>query len=522
LANLDLNALIFGGQHTPAQLLCLEKNVDKENVDSASSFCPDIGRNRSAERCRILLKGLALLDFRPVFGSQSRLRAMPLFKYRFLYRFLFLTAYCAAVLWLSGCGGGSSTQPRRITDPAPPPVAEGEVSDTAASIIPTLEERVRENPEDFVAYNKLSGYYLQRMRETGDAKYLDLATRAAQASIKILPAENNAGALSARAQVEFAAHDFTGARDHAIQLVRMDPRKSQSYLILVDSLIELGDYAQATEVFRQIQQLGGGGIGGETRLARFDMLRGKTDNARSRLENVLASTLQQVPRERETVAWCRWQLGELAFSLGKYEDAERRHREALMDFPDYYRAIAGLAHALAARGDMTSATTEAERAVRVLPDPTFVAMLGDIYRASEREKEAQAQYALVEQIARLNDSSGTLYNRQLALFYADHEIKTEQAYKLASKEYEVRRDIYGADAVAWTALKAGRVPEAQKTIREALRLGTQDARLFYHAGMIARAAGDTAGARDYLKRALDLSPQFDPVQAPLARKALQD
>ncbi|MFN2514484.1 MAG: hypothetical protein ABR568_24115, partial [Pyrinomonadaceae bacterium] len=80
----------------------------------------------------------------------------------------------------------------------------------------------------------------------------------------------------------------------------------------------------------------------------------------------------------------------------------------------------------------------------------------DLYRASGREGEAQAQYALVEQIARLNDSSGVLYNRQLALFYADHEMKAEQGYKLASKEYEVRRDIYGADAVAWTALKAGR------------------------------------------------------------------
>lgn len=440
----------------------------------------------------------------------------------FTNRFAFLLLACVATLWLSGCGGGPRTETPRTADAAAPPVAEVEAANSAASIILTLEERVRDNPEDFIAYNKLSGYYLQRMRETGDAKYLDLASRAAQASIKILPAESNAGALSALAQVEFAAHDFTAARDHAIQLVRSDPRKSQSYLILGDALIELGDYAQATEVFGQIQQVGGGGIGGETRLARFDMLRGKTDKARYRLENVLALALQEVPRERETIAWCRWQLGELAFSLGNYENAERRYREALTDFPDYYRAVAGLARAHAARGDLTSATTEAERAVRVLPDPSFVAALGDVYRASGREREAQAQYALVEQIARLNDSSGPLYNRQLALFYADHEMKAEQAYKLASKEYEVRRDIYGADAVAWTALKAGRVPEAQKTIREALRLGTQDARLFYHAGMIARAAGNSDEARHYLKLALDLSPQFDPVQAPLARKALQD
>ena len=290
------------------------------------------------------------------------------------YRVPVLIVYCVAALWLNGCGGASSSKARGSPS-TPRTVADAEVSDTAASIIRTLEERVLENPEDFIAFNKLSGYYLQRMRETGDAKYLDLASRAAQASIKILPAEINSGALTALAQVEFAAHDFTAARDHAIQLVKSDPRKSQPYLILADALLELGDYDQATEVFRQIQQLGGGGIGGETRLARFDMLRGKTDNARHRLENVLALALQEVPRERETIAWCRWQLGELAFSLGKYEDAERRYREALTDIPDYYRAVAGLARALAARGDLTAATTEAERSVRVLPDPSFVACL---------------------------------------------------------------------------------------------------------------------------------------------------
>ena len=74
--------------------------------------------------------------------------------------------------------------------------------------------------------------------------------------------------------------------------------------------------------------------------------------------------------------------------------------------------------------------------------------------------------------------------------------------------------------MAWTALKAGKIAEAQRAIKEALRLGTKDARLFYHAGMIARAAGDQSGAAEYLKRVLALNPQFDPMQAAIARKIL--
>ena len=40
----------------------------------------------------------------------------------------------------------------------------------------------------------------------------------------------------------------------------------------------------------------------------------------------------------------------------------------------------------------------------------------------------------------------------------------------------------------------------------ALRLGTQDALFFFHAGMIERALGSAESARRYLERALAVSP----------------
>ena len=210
----------------------------------------------------------------------------------------------------------------------------------------------------------------------------------------------------------------------------------------------------------------------------------------------------------------------MAFAVGDYETGEQHYRDALVTFPDYFNALASLARVRAARGDLQGAIEHYERVVSHLPDPSFAAALGDLYKLAGREKDAAAQYALVEQIGRLSAAGGALYNRQLALFYVDHDMKAEEAYASAAKEYEMRRDIYGADALAWTALKAGKLSEAQAAIKEALRLGTRDAKLFYHAGMIARAAGDEVAARDYLRRALALNPQFDPLQAVTARKTL--
>jgi len=76
--------------------------------------------------------------------------------------------------------------------------------------------------------------------------------------------------------------------------------------------------------------------------------------------------------------------------------------------------------------------------------------------------------------------------------------------------------------LAWAALKAGKIDEARQAVKDALRLGTQDAKLFYHAGMVARSAGDIAAAQDYLRLALKLSPRFDPRQSQVAKQALAE
>jgi tetratricopeptide (TPR) repeat protein len=229
-----------------------------------------------------------------------------------------------------------------------------------------------------------------------------------------------------------------------------------------------------------------------------------------------------VPPARETIAWCRWQLGDTAFNIGAYETAEKHYRESLVTFPDYYRALGGLARVRAARGALDEAIELYQRAIKIVPEPIFIAALGDLQKLAGRTPEAAAQYALVAQMAQLSATGGALHDRQLALFYADHDLKTAEAYQIAQREYAARQDIYGADALAWTALKAGKLAEAQQAIKEALRLGTQDAKLFYHAGMIARAAGDKAAARAHLQRAVQLNPQFDPLQAPLAQQALAE
>lgn len=430
---------------------------------------------------------------------------------------LLLVTFCA-----QGCGAGFSSATSNESPPAPLPAAAPlpNETDARAQALRWLEARVKGDPDDIVAQNKLGGYYLEQMRETGNLTFLELAVRAAQASLKSVPAELNRGGLSLLAQTEFASHNFAATRDHAQQLMQLDGGKSYPYQLLGDAQLELGDYEAATASFQKLAQLAPNDFATETRLARLAALRGDHARERGHYENALRAALSAVPPARETVAWCRWQLGETAFNTGDYATAEQHYRAALVTFPDYYRALGGLARTRAARGDLNEAIALYQQTTQRLPDPVFVAALGDLYQLTGRAKEADAQYELCEQMARLGTAGGQLYNRQLALFYADHDLKAAEAYQLAQREYAARHDIYGADALAWTALKADKLNEAQKASKEALRLGTQDAKLFYHAGLIARAAGNQAAARDYLQRALKLNPQFDPLQARHAAEAL--
>ncbi|MFN2476501.1 MAG: tetratricopeptide repeat protein [Chthoniobacterales bacterium] len=406
-------------------------------------------------------------------------------------------------------------------DTAATPVSSNDAATEAA--IRFYTARVQRDAEDTRSQNALAELYLQRVRETGNEDYLPLALNAARASLAAVEAERNIGGLTGLAHAEFANHDFAAARDHAMQLTPLQPDRGEPYAILADARIELGDYGGANEALQRLQELDANNAGTETRLARFAVLHGDADAAQQHLHKALAllQSLQQPPAE--TIAWCHWQLGEVTFSMGDAKNAESHYRDALAIVPDYFRALLSLGRLSAARGDLQVAIEYYERAVRIIPAVDSMAALGDLYHLAGRERDAAARYELVEQLGEHSRVvHGSPYNRNIALFYADHGVKPEEAYALARGEYDAgRHDIYGADALAWTALKSGRIAEAQAAIKEALKLGTLDARLLYHAGMIAHAAGDQAAAIKYLQRALALNPGFDPLQTKVVRETLR-
>ena len=112
-------------------------------------------------------------------------------------------------------------------------------------------------------------------------------------------------------------------------------------------------------------------------------------------------------------------------------------------------------------------------------------------------------------------------SQQVGRTVAGAVVEGRAAMREREDELLSRRDVYTYDVLSWALLKADRLEEALEASCEALRLGTRDPRLLYHAGMVARALGERVRAAELLCDALALNPSFDVLQAPIARRLLE-
>jgi tetratricopeptide (TPR) repeat protein len=377
---------------------------------------------------------------------------------------------------------------------------------------------LQHNPGDAKTYYRLGDAYIQQARERGDVTYFTLAEQALRKALDIAP--HQSGAVRHLAYVLYSRHAFQEAAVHAAKAVALDPADSHAYGILGDAYQEVGKYEQAREAYQQMIALQGD-LYAYSRLSGLKSLRGDPQGAIADLERAIREGVAS-GRPREAIAWAQWQLGSEYFAIGDLQAAEAQYRDALHTYPNYYRALAGLGQVRAAQKRYPEAVDCYQQALAVIPLPEYAAALGDVYLQSGRPEEATKQYALVEYIGQLNTLNQVLYNRELASFYADHDVKLEKALELARKELEVRQDIYAYDVLAWALYKNGHTQEALAPMTEALKLGTKDARLFFHAAMIYHRLGETDRARAYLQRALSTNPYFHIRYAEVAERTLAE
>jgi tetratricopeptide (TPR) repeat protein len=144
-------------------------------------------------------------------------------------------------------------------------------------------------------------------------------------------------------------------------------------------------------------------------------------------------------------------------------------------------------------------TTEAiealKRAAVLNPLPEYQWTLSEALRAADLIEEAQAVEAQLKRRAAADDP------RTFSLYVATRGEDVPTALRLATRELETRADVFTLDALAWAWMANGNAEQAWIFAQRAVAEGTQDVRLFLHAGVIASAAGQSEKAAAYLAKA---------------------
>ena len=377
------------------------------------------------------------------------------------------------------------------------------------------QARVKRDPRSARDFTQLAGLYLQRARETADNEDLVRAERSARHSLELRRGRNDA-AFGVLASSLMAQHRFAEALDVGRELLALDSTSVAARGLVAETELELGRYDEAGRLFGQLATYQGD-IGVAPRLARWDELHGRPQEARRLLRLARDEAGRRHAMPKEQIAWFHLRLGDLALRTGHLDEAERELDSGLRIAPDDYRLLGTLARVYAVRHDWRRAAEDGELSVARALDPATLGLLHDTYVALGDSATAEEYYHAMA-LAVLRQPGP--YHRAWSLFLLDHDREVPRVLAKVEEELATRRDIYGYDLLAWALHKSGRDAEARAPMQRALALGTRDAMLHYHAGMIARALGDSATARAQLQVALAINPYWHPSQPAAARAVL--
>jgi tetratricopeptide (TPR) repeat protein len=413
-----------------------------------------------------------------------------------------------------------------VIAPVPSSLLAPEPTETARLLERAQTVAVR-NTKDAAAYAGLGAAYFQRARETGDVSDYQHAEESLTKSLDLVSVDfSSETAFETMAEVCMGEHRFTDALAYAHKALSLGTGDVSPFAIVGDAYADMGEYDKAAEAYgrltpRDMTLSPRAAYARDSRLAYLKFISGDTAEAiRLMHASMLEGVEAQLPKEN--LAWLYYELGEFESQGGDAFSANAAYLEALNTHPGDYRALAGLAKLRAGLGRYAEATVLYQKAIAVVPMPIFIAELGDLYAKTGDAHNAQKQFALVEYIGMLGHINQVLHNRDLAQFYADHDVKLTEALDLAQKELEVRHDVYTWDALAWALLKNGKLTDAADASAKALKFGTKDSMLLFHAGMIAAALGQREQAQSRLKQALEINPHFHPMYASVAQNKVTE
>ncbi len=400
------------------------------------------------------------------------------------------------VVFFTPTSSGSDTEASaRVVSPTEAPSAA----------VTALEARVKDVPTDVRALQALGVAYIRKATQVADPAFYDLAQRAFDRADAVTPDldDTNLG----RGLLALSRHEFSTALDLGVRVHARNPDNPDALAVTVDAQVELGHYDDASATLQELFDRHPG-LPAYARLSYVRELHGDSVGAR-RAMRAADTAANGIAFDRATVAAL---LGDLELSRGNFGAAHGEYEKALRLAPELVLAEIGEARVDIARGRRVDAIARLRTLTRRLPVTSAVALLGDLQEQAGQRVAASRSFDLVRTIGTLQQSSGQVTDLEMAIFEADHAddaVSAARAVELARRAYDARPDnVFVNDALGWSLYRSGDLAGALPHVDHALRLGTPDALLHFHAAVVFEAAGQADRAREEIGTVLAGNPWF--------------
>ena len=362
----------------------------------------------------------------------------------------------------------------------------------------------------YPTYARLGLAYAEKARLTGRTEYqLDAARYLAQS----LAMQRNYEALLGLAGVSLALHRFPEALGHAREATETSPSDPAALGGLFDAQRGLGNDAEAEQTLARMPPPSFAYL---VRLATVREGRGETAAALRDVERACALP-EMAAGPVVARAWCEVRMGALRLASCEPDKARAHYERASSLVPGYFLAREHLAELEAAEGRTRHAMQRYRDLLAAVPEPRYRLQLAALHdmAGQSRDADAERRQARVELRHRAADDVRDAWH-ELAELDAEGAGTAAEGLRWAEKDWQNRRDVHAADALAWASFQHGDAGKAEAVIGRALAPAGASPTILLHAAMIRLRTGHADAARDLFARTLACPAALTPREQRLA------
>ena len=377
---------------------------------------------------------------------------------------------------------------------------------TTSKYFELWNSKIQPDSMQLLSFGIVGSEYNRYFKNTGDIKFLKKAEQSLKKAVAIA-ATGRAGYNRALARNYISQHRFKEALVLAKKALEIGNGLEDTYSLLFDVHMELGNYEEANNYLKKIKNFSN--FGYLIRLAKWNDHLGNLDITIQMMEK--ATAIAVAKKDKNLILWSYTNLADYYGHAGKLKKSYNHYLKSLELDPDNAYAKKGIAWIV------FSHERNPKEALRILDSvtqnykaPDYYILKSEIadYLGNERERlnNLDEFFNEIE-----NPAYGAMYNSYTITLYLEDTQQYKKAITLAKKEVENRPTPESYGYLAYSYLKNGEQEKALQIVENHIENKTFEPNILLQAAEVYKKSGQEKKALKLKEELLGAGYELGPV-----------